>query len=82
MTSKKQNLQTLCTCHARLLRPRGPVLTVYIAAVTEREAPGGAAAGGEHSVCCKYPVVSAFACIRVALGPGAPYWFAKAVLDI
>ena len=46
------------------------------------EAPGGAASGGEQSACCKYPVVSAFASIRVALGPGAPYWFAKAILGI
>lgn len=29
--------------------------------------------------CCKYPAVSAFASIRVALGPGAPYWLAKAI---
>ena len=46
------------------------------------EAPGGAASGEERNACCKYPAVSAFASIRVALGPGAPYWLAKAILGI
>ena len=54
---------------------------MYIAALTEWEAPRGATAGEEYSMCFKYPVVSAFASIRVALGPSVPYWFAKAVLD-
>lgn len=56
-TSKKQNLTTVHILHARLLPPRDPVHNVYIAAVTERATPGKAASGGEHGVCCKYPVV-------------------------
>lgn len=59
-----------------------PVHNVYIAAVTESKTRGRAPPEGNRLCVVNTLWSSSFASGRVALGPSAPYWFAKAILGI
>ncbi|EGV91230.1 hypothetical protein I79_026136 [Cricetulus griseus] len=56
---------------------------MYIAAITDQELIHGRATQ-EGNIVCIVNILwsSAFASIRVASGPGAPYRFAKAILGV